>query len=108
MKRILLASACILALSSAGAIAQQNQPAPGASGQGEVGHDSSKAMKKGTTTGAASGTQDKRGDSKGNVPSGAAGPNTNNMSNQAGGGAGGAGGGAGGAGGGAGGAGGGR
>jgi len=84
MKKILLASACVLALSSVGAIAQTNQPAPGA--------DSSRAnMHKGTTTGAAT-TRDKRGDSKGMTPSGA-GPNTNNMGSQAGGGSGGSGGG---------------
>jgi hypothetical protein len=91
MKKILLASACILALSSTGAIAQTNQAAPGASTQGNVGPDSSRAnMHKGTTTGSAT-TRDKRGDSKGMTPSGA-GPNTNNMGSQAGGGSGGAGG----------------
>jgi hypothetical protein len=91
MKKIVLASACILALTSAGAIAQTTgqpgavqsqaaQPAPGASGQ----------MKNGAmTTGSAQ--QDKRGDVKGSTPSGA-GPNTNNNGSQAGGGAGGAGG----------------
>jgi hypothetical protein len=77
MKKIMLASACILALSSAGALA-----------------GSSKSMGKhhAGTTGVASGMQDKRGDTRGSTPSGAD-PNTNNMSSQAGGGAGGAGGG---------------
>ncbi len=54
MKKIVLASACILALSTAGAFAQTNQPAAGASGQGEVGPSSAGTMKKGTTTGASS------------------------------------------------------
>jgi hypothetical protein len=108
MKNILLASACIFALSSGAAMAQQqsapgavqSQPAPGASGQGEVGPNAKNGMKPNTTTGA-SGMRDKAGDSKGSTATGR-GANTNNMENTAGGGAGGAGGGAGGAGGGAG------
>jgi hypothetical protein len=54
MKKIILASACILALSVGGALAQTNQPAPGASGQGEAGPGTTTQhsnMKKGTTTG---------------------------------------------------------
>lgn len=91
MQKILLASACVLALSSVGAIAQTNQPSPGASTQGNVGPDSPRAgVHKGVTTGSASATRDKRGNSKGMAPSGA-GPNTNNMGSQAGGGSGGAG-----------------
>jgi hypothetical protein len=73
MKKILLASACILALSSAGAIAQQGQTAPGPASQSNVGPDTPKGAKKGMTTGEA---RDKRGDSKGSMPSG---PKTNNM-----------------------------
>src|SRR3954470_5816737 len=92
MKKILLASACVIALASTGATAQQGQPAPGASGQGEVGPNA--RMKSGTTTGAST-MKDNAGDSKNSVPSGA-GPNTNNMESQAGGGAGGGAGGAGG------------
>jgi hypothetical protein len=78
MKKILLASACILALSSASAIAQQGQPAPGPSSQGNVGPDTPKGEKKGMTTGEAKAMRDKRVDSKGSMPSGA-GPKTNNM-----------------------------
>ena len=87
MKKILLASACILAFSSVGSIAQTNQPAPGTSTQGHVGPNSSRVyMHRGTTIGSAA-TRDKRGDSRGMIPSGA-GPNTNNMGSQAGGGSG--------------------
>ena len=92
MKKIILASACILALSSAGAFAQTNQPAPGASGQGEVGPGATKgAMKKGKinhTSGMTTGTgamKNKAGDSRGKTPTGSL-PNTNNMGSSAGGG----------------------
>ncbi|MET3973129.1 MULTISPECIES: hypothetical protein [Bradyrhizobium] len=88
MKKIVLASACILALSTAGAFAQTNQPAAGASGQGEVGPSSAGTMKKGTTTGASS-MKNEAGDSMGRQPARAGGTNTNNMGSQAGGGAGG-------------------
>src|SRR5437660_1576758 len=53
MKKLIIASACILALSTAGAVAQM-QPAPGASSEGNVGPGAtsgSKHVKKGTTTG---------------------------------------------------------
>ena len=91
MKKFVLASACILALATTGgAFAQVNQPAPGASGQGEVGPSSS-TMKKGTTTGA-SRMKNQAGDSMGRQPGSSGGTNTNNMGSQAGGGAGGSGG----------------
>jgi hypothetical protein len=57
MKKMILASACILALSVGGAFAQ-TQPAPGASSEGNVGPGATKSqsnMKKGMTTGAGSG-----------------------------------------------------
>jgi hypothetical protein len=64
MKKIILASACVLALSMGGAFAQ-TQPAPGASSEGNVGPGASKGtrqgmtnsggMKKGMTTGQGSG-----------------------------------------------------
>ena len=47
MKKIILASACILALSAGGAFAQ-TQPAPGASSEGNVGPGATKGMKKET------------------------------------------------------------
>ncbi|MBR1125080.1 hypothetical protein JQ628_26405 [Bradyrhizobium lablabi] len=60
MKKTILASACILALSMGGAFAQSQQPAPGASSSGNVGPGAGSDMnarghnmKKGTTTGAA-------------------------------------------------------
>ena len=52
MKKLMIASVCILALSTGGAFAQM-QPAPGASSQGNVGPGATSApkhMKKGTTT----------------------------------------------------------
>jgi hypothetical protein len=60
MKKTILACACALLLSTGGVFAQM-QPAPGASSEGNVGPGASKSstkhtnMKKGTTTGAASG-----------------------------------------------------
>jgi len=89
MKKMLLASVCVLALSSTGSIAQTSQPTPGASTtKGHVGPDSSRAnTHRGITIGSATMTRDKRGDSRGMAPSGA-GPNTNNMGSQAGGGSG--------------------
>jgi len=80
MKKLVLASACIFALSTAGALAQ-TQPAPGASSQGNVGpgavRDAKKdQMKKGTTTGAGQG----RGTSSAPSSSGNVGPGTNNNS----------------------------
>jgi hypothetical protein len=79
MKKIILASACILALSAGGAFAQ-TQPAPGASSEGNVGPGVTKQhskMKKGTTTGAGTGMS--RSKSMGNTSSeGNVGPGTNN------------------------------
>jgi len=60
MKKTILACACALLLSTGGALAQM-QPAPGASSEGNVGPGATKSttkhtnMKKGTTTGAATG-----------------------------------------------------
>jgi hypothetical protein len=79
MKKIVLASACVLALSAGGALAQQAQPAPGASSQGNVGpgatpHTSTHPNKKGMTTGAGGGSgRAANPSSQGNV-----GPGTNN------------------------------
>jgi hypothetical protein len=67
MKKVILASACILALSVGGALAQ-TQPAPGASSEGNVGPGATKPgatkhmkttkhMKAGTTTGMGTGAQ---------------------------------------------------
>jgi hypothetical protein len=83
MKKMLFVSACVIALSAGGALAQ-NQPAPGASSKGNVGRDAGTSMhpsttthmKKGTTTGMGR-TGTSRGmanpSSEGNV-----GPGTNN------------------------------
>jgi hypothetical protein len=78
MKKIILASACVLALSAGGALAQQGQPAPGASSQGNVGpgatpHTGTHPSKKGMTTGAGSSGRAANPSSEGNV-----GPGTNN------------------------------
>ncbi|WP_027583941.1 hypothetical protein [Bradyrhizobium sp. Ai1a-2] len=79
MKKIILASACVLALSAGGALAQQAQPAPGASSQGNVGpgatpHATTHPSKKGMTTGAGGGSSRAASpSSQGNV-----GPGTNN------------------------------
>jgi hypothetical protein len=60
MKKTILACACALLLSTGGAFAQM-QPAPSASSEGNVGPGATKSttkhtnMKKGTTTGAATG-----------------------------------------------------
>jgi hypothetical protein len=76
MKKTILACSCVLLLSTAGgAFAQMQQPAPGASSQGNVGPGAatgskSKHMKKGTTTGMSSGKMMKSGtssSSQGNV-----------------------------------------
>lgn len=87
MKKIILASACIMALATGGAFAQ-TQPAPGASGQGDVGPSSRGPATKGMTTGRSSNMQNEASDSKGAQRPSAGGTNTNNMGNQAGGGAG--------------------
>jgi hypothetical protein len=92
MKKIILASACIMALATGGAFAQ-TQPAPGASGQaasgqGDVGPSSRGPATKGMTTGTSSNMQNEAADSKGKQTPSAGGSNTNNMGSQAGGGAG--------------------
>lgn len=85
MKKMLVISACMVALSAGGAFAQ-NQPAPGASSKGNVGpgertemQRSTTHMKKGTTTGMSRGTHSGMANpsSEGNV-----GPGTNNNSNK--------------------------
>jgi opacity protein-like surface antigen len=82
MKKILLASACVFALS--GAAFAQSQPAPGASSEGNVGPGAgtatphAKGMKSGTTTGTGSAAKTpgmSNPSSEGNV-----GPGTNNNS----------------------------
>jgi hypothetical protein len=86
MKKIILASACVLALSTGGAFAQ-TQPAPGASSSGNVGpgavQDAKKdemKMKKGMTTG--TGRMDNNmGTSSAPSSSGNVGPGTNNNNN---------------------------
>lgn len=87
MKKIILASACIMALTTGGAFAQ-TQPAPGASGQGDVGPSSRGPATKGMTTGRTSNMQNEASDSKGAKSPSAGGSNSNNMGGQAGGGAG--------------------
>lgn len=87
MKKIILASACIMALATGGAFAQ-TQPAPGASGQGDVGPSSRGPATKGMTTGRSSNMQNEVSDSKGAQRPSDGGTNTNSMGNQAGGGAG--------------------
>jgi hypothetical protein len=75
MKKMILASACILALSVGGAFAQ-TQPAPGASSEGNVGPGATKShsnMKKGMTTGAGSGKSMGKTSSEGNVGPGTTG-----------------------------------
>jgi len=94
MKKFTMATACFLVMAAAGgAIAQTNQPAPGASGQGEVGQSSRGPATKGMTTGKSSNLQNEAGSSNGIQAPSSGGTNTTNMGSQAGGGgAGGAGG----------------
>lgn len=87
MKKIILASACIMALATGGAFAQ-TQPAPGASDRGDVGPSSRGPATKGMTTGRTSNMQNETSDSKGAQSPSAGGSNSNNMGGQAGGGAG--------------------
>ena len=94
MKKLMIASVCILALSTGGAFAQM-QPAPGASSQGNVGPGATgttskhmtapkyhgKHMKRGTTTGMGSGSAHTRKSmSASPSSSGNVGPGTNNNS----------------------------
>lgn len=83
MKKIILASACVMALATGGAFAQ-TQPAPGASGQGGVGPSSRGPATKGMTTGRASNMQNEISDGKG-TQSPSASSNNTNMGSQAGG-----------------------
>jgi hypothetical protein len=86
MKKIVLASTVILALSAGGALAQ-SQPTSGASSEGNVGPGAGKGsmhsnsthsnMNKGTTTGAA---RSSRGTAANPSSSGNVGPGTNNNS----------------------------
>ncbi|MCK1737867.1 hypothetical protein IVA79_28755 [Bradyrhizobium sp. 138] len=84
MKKIILASACIMALST-GSAAAQTQPAPGASGQSDVGPSSRGPATKGMTTGRSSNMQNEASDSKGAQHPSDGGTNTNNTGSQAGG-----------------------
>jgi hypothetical protein len=84
MKKFILASACIVALATGGAFAQ-TQPAPGASGQGDVGPSSRGPATKGMTTGASSNMQNEAADSKGKQTPSAGGSNTNSRGSQTGG-----------------------
>ena len=80
MKKIILASACILALASPTAFAQTAQPTEGASSQGNVGPGASQGavkdgtMNQGTTTGT-SRPPSPRGDASTSGADPAAGPN---------------------------------
>jgi hypothetical protein len=81
MKKIILASACILALSAGGASAQ-SQPTSGASSEGNVGPGAATGSKhlnakEGATTGSA---KDRKGMSANPSSSGNVGPGTNNNS----------------------------
>jgi hypothetical protein len=84
MKRIMVATTCILALSTAGAFAQAGQPAPGAAGQGDVGPSPRGPGTKGMTTGRASNMQN-GSNGKGMQPPSAGGSNTNNTGSRTGG-----------------------
>jgi opacity protein-like surface antigen len=81
MKKIVLASACILALASTAAFAQTTQPTGGASSQGNVGPGASQGAAKdgtGTMNQATTGTSSKpspRGDASTSGAGTAAGPN---------------------------------
>jgi len=83
MKKLIIASACIIALSTGGALAQMQQPAPGASSEGNVGPGATKpttsTKHKGTTTGMGSGaTRSHKSMSASPSSSGNVGPGTNN------------------------------
>jgi len=87
MKKIILASACILALSVGGALAQ-TQPAPGASSEGNVGPGATKPgatkhVKKGMTTGMGSGAHSsKKGMSSNPSSEGTVGSGTSNKASK--------------------------
>lgn len=84
MKKIILASACVMALATGGAFAQ-TQPAPGASGQGGVGPSSRGPATKGMTTGRASNMQNEISDGKGSQSPSTGSSSTNNIGTQTGG-----------------------
>jgi len=82
MKKVILASACILALSVGGAL-EQTPPAPGASSEGNVGPGATKPsankhVKKGVTTGMGSGAHKSKGMSANPSSEGNVGPGTSN------------------------------
>jgi len=81
MKKLMIATACTLALSMGGAFAQ-SQPAPGASSEGNVGPGATSApkhVKKGMTTGTGSGAARSSKSMSANPSSqGNVGPGTNN------------------------------
>ena len=82
MKKLILASTCILALSTAGAFAQ-TQPAPGASSEGNVGPGTTKHTNKGMKKGMTTGMAGKKGGAAANPSSeGNVGPGTNNNSSK--------------------------
>jgi hypothetical protein len=81
MKKMIFVSACVMALSAGGALAQ-SQPTSGASSEGNVGPGAAKGStqmdkKKGMTTGAA---KDTKGTAANPSSSGNVGPGTNNNS----------------------------
>ena len=85
MKKIILASACVLALSVGGAFAQTQQPAPGASSEGNVGPGATgtvKGVKKDMTTGANSGASSRRTGTANPSSEGNVGPGTNNKADK--------------------------
>jgi hypothetical protein len=75
MKKILITSACVLALSAGSAFAQM-QPAPGASSSGNVGPGATKNVHKGQTTGSA--MKSGKGTAANPSSEGNVGPGTNN------------------------------
>jgi hypothetical protein len=81
VKKIILASVCILVLSTGGALAQ-SQPAPGASSEGNVGPGATKHVKKNMTTGTGAGSSAKSAKGMSATPSseGNVGPGTDNNS----------------------------
>ncbi|WP_375159292.1 hypothetical protein [Bradyrhizobium sp. RDT46] len=87
MKKLVLASACIMALATGSAVAQ-TQPAPGASGQSDVGPSSRGPATKGMTTGRSSNMQNEASDGKGAQQPSVGGTNTNSTGGQTGGSAG--------------------
>ena len=84
MKKTILACTCALLLSTGGVLAQMQQPAPGGAAHGDVGPGAGKGtvkhtnMKKGTTTGMASGKMKAGRSSGAPSSSGNVGPGTNN------------------------------